>query len=394
MKIFMLWEFYPDYIKHREQQRPEMSRCDYRRHHELFMSDHYCWPADLAGYLKSVGHDAWFVVANHSLLQEKWAKQNDYSLADAPLRLRRIAMTQISRFRPDVLWLSFLPHYFGSFIKEALSYAKKVVVWVGSPFVRSIDTSGISALLTENPRTLHHLHSRFERVIVTKPAFSAEVLQKIDGTEKDLALTFSGQIAWTHKTRTHHLAYLAGNGLPLKCFSMLPEHTAPRSSSTLRDCAWALTHRRTQWACRSLAAYLGTSSFARDVEVLRHHTERAVYGLEMYEILARSQVTTNTHIDVAGNNAGNMRLVEATGVGTCLLTEASDNIAEMFEPDSEVVTYNSKEELLEKTTYLLGHREDAVRIGLAGQRRTLKQHTMARVWEDIMPAFAIQVFRR
>jgi len=88
-------------------------------------------------------------------------------------------------------------------------------------------------------------------------------------------------------------------------------------------------------------------------------------------------VTLNSHIDISRGSASNMRLFEATGVGSCLLTDAKSNLQEMFVSDQEVVTYRSVDECLEKASYLLEH--EAVRAGIAaaGQRRTLADHTFA-----------------
>src|SRR5262249_16076397 len=44
-------------------------------------------------------------------------------------------------------------------------------------------------------------------------------------------------------------------------------------------------------------------------------------GIEMYRILRDSRITLNHHIGIAENYANNMRLFEATGVGTMLLTD-------------------------------------------------------------------------
>jgi spore maturation protein CgeB len=70
-----------------------------------------------------------------------------------------------------------------------------------------------------------------------------------------------------------------------------------------------------------------------------------------------------------------MRLFEATGVGTCLLTDWKENLVELFEPDSEVLTYRSAEECVEKVKFILEHEDQRHTIAAAGQKRTLRQHT-------------------
>jgi spore maturation protein CgeB len=97
----------------------------------------------------------------------------------------------------------------------------------------------------------------------------------------------------------------------------------------------------------------------------------------MYEIISQSKITLNNHIDDAKNEAANMRLFEATGVGTCLLTDWKENLHELFEPDREVVTYKSVEECIEKVKWLLDHPQEREAIAKAGQARTLKDHTFA-----------------
>ena len=86
-------------------------------------------------------------------------------------------------------------------------------------------------------------------------------------------------------------------------------------------------------------------------------------------------MTLNNHIDLSSGFANNMRLFEATGVGTCLLTDWKPNLHELFEPDLEVVTYRSAEEAVEKARYLLTHYRERQEIASAGQKRTLSTYT-------------------
>jgi hypothetical protein len=105
----------------------------------------------------------------------------------------------------------------------------------------------------------------------------------------------------------------------------------------------------------------------------KHHGE--AWGLDMYNILYNSKISINRHIDAAENNANNMRLYESTGVGTMLITDHKDNIAELFEIGKEIETYKTKEELAEKINYYLAHDNEREKIARAGQQRTLKDHT-------------------
>ena len=58
-----------------------------------------------------------------------------------------------------------------------------------------------------------------------------------------------------------------------------------------------------------------------------------------------------------------------------MLTDWKANLGELFEPDSEIVTYKDAGECVEKVSYLLSHDADRSAIAAAGQRRTLRDHS-------------------
>jgi spore maturation protein CgeB len=96
----------------------------------------------------------------------------------------------------------------------------------------------------------------------------------------------------------------------------------------------------------------------------------------MLNLLHNADITFNLHGSIAGNCAGNLRMFEASGAGSCLVTDNKVNITDLFEPDREIVVYNSSDECIEKIKYLLDHPMERAQIALAGQKRTLEQHNM------------------
>jgi spore maturation protein CgeB len=95
----------------------------------------------------------------------------------------------------------------------------------------------------------------------------------------------------------------------------------------------------------------------------------------MYQVLRRSRITLNSHIDLAGREAGNMRLFEATGVGAFLLTDFKDNLDTLFAPDRDVAVWRSTGDCLKAIDRHLGDDRSRAEIAHAGQARTLAQHT-------------------
>jgi spore maturation protein CgeB len=94
----------------------------------------------------------------------------------------------------------------------------------------------------------------------------------------------------------------------------------------------------------------------------------------MFQFLKDSKITLNTHGEKI-NFAANVRLYEATGVGTCLLTDWKENIESIFVPDKEIVTYKTKEEARDKIKFLLKNDSLCKKIALAGQKKTLENYT-------------------
>jgi spore maturation protein CgeB len=110
----------------------------------------------------------------------------------------------------------------------------------------------------------------------------------------------------------------------------------------------------------------------------------------MYEVLARSRVTLNSHAVWAGPDANNLRLYEATGMGALLVTDDRRTLSDLFAVGAEVVAYRSPGEAAELVRYFLDHPAEAERIAAAGQARTLRDHT----WRDRMERVVELVRRR
>jgi spore maturation protein CgeB len=111
---------------------------------------------------------------------------------------------------------------------------------------------------------------------------------------------------------------------------------------------------------------------------LRRTVHPAVYGLSMYQTLLDSSVTLNIHADSSPKYASNMRLFEASGVGTCLLTDWKEDLNSLLEVDREVAAYRSPEECVEKIRWLLEHPAERDEIARRGRVRAERDHTFGR----------------
>lgn len=109
----------------------------------------------------------------------------------------------------------------------------------------------------------------------------------------------------------------------------------------------------------------------------------SLFGVDMFKKMHSSRVTLNCHPPLAEGEVGNMRMFEATGAGACLLTDDGTNMKDLFEDGKELVTYKNADDCIEKVNYLLSHENERKQIADAGQRRTLKDHTIENRCKEI-----------
>lgn len=99
-------------------------------------------------------------------------------------------------------------------------------------------------------------------------------------------------------------------------------------------------------------------------------------GTDYHTLLAEAKIVLNLHRDEDAD-IGNIRCFEATGVGSCLLTDHGEALSEFFDTENEIVTFSTIEECIQKAQFLLDNPAERERIAKNGQARTLSTHTVA-----------------
>jgi hypothetical protein len=389
MKVLMLWRYYPEYLSYFYKKNPYAYELSFEEHLNEILNDHFGWPGDLSRYMNKMGIETLFIIENAESLQKKWAIENGFEYSSKNGWKKEIVMEQIKHFQPDILWITSIFDYYGDFVRNALPYCKKAITWVSCPTPPNLDISGFTDLITSHPNMLKDQQHLFDKVVVTKPGFDPAILGKIGDVEKKYDITFIGGITPYHHKRMEILAYLIENGIDLKVFGYFfePPHLGPYE--LFKRIAKYFVSMQGIMSLLEMLKYYYQKSHKDNLATIRSTYLGQVFGLDMYRTLAESYITLNIHGDIAGNYAGNIRMFESTGIGTCLLTENFENINELFEPGKDILTYNSKEELLEIIYFMLNQNEEIELIAKAGQKRTLKEHTIERMFNDIKHVFEL-----
>ena len=78
-----------------------------------------------------------------------------------------------------------------------------------------------------------------------------------------------------------------------------------------------------------------------------------------------------------------LREFEAPMSGALYCTGYTDELAEFYEPDKEVIVYRNEQELIEKVRYFLAHPDAAEKVRRAGLSRALRDHTYQRRFQQL-----------
>jgi spore maturation protein CgeB len=79
--------------------------------------------------------------------------------------------------------------------------------------------------------------------------------------------------------------------------------------------------------------------------------------------------------------------------GALYLTEDQPELAEYFEPGTEVLTYTDRDELLDKACYFLAHQEESERIRRAALDRARRDHTWQHRFQQLFAALHLKSSR-
>lgn len=393
MKLFILNSAYPSYLQRFYAARPYLERCSYVENKEALDYDAFGWADFWSQALAPYGCEVMETTVNAGPMQKAWAAENGVKYTGSRW-LSEIVMAQLNCFRPDIIWYNHSDSFLLDEIKYAVSSVRLVLGWVGSAF-KSVP-QGIDLVLSCAPESVDRLRMKGYRAYHINHGFEERILGRMQNRKKEFDVSFVGQIVRSNQFHTMREKILK---------SIAREHEvqifSPSAEFTLKDYCVTIAKKVIFWSVQGgikagvpkkileKIPVLGRAARWNEAPLmpvdlqLRPLIKPPLFGLEMYQALKDSRVTLNIHADSSPTHASNMRLFEATGVGTCLVTDWKENIPRLFEPDRELITYKSAGECIEKIKWLLEHPDEREAIARAGQARTLKDHTYARRGEQL-----------
>lgn len=371
----------------------------------------YNYSDSLAWGMRSLGHVAEEIVYDCEILQKTWAKEHDIFFEEKNWQLA-ICLAQLHALKPDIIYLQdihTLPHDVIKQLKSLVPSLKQLIIFRGHPecdeaLARLLSYADL--LLVGSPVLLKKCRFFGLNPHLVYHFFDQRILNKIVKSEQKYPFTFTGSsglgYGMSHASRywllsqllkksslelwidepdeyepdvlVHQFKYSVKKGL-LRILGQF----SPKSLNKMKNYKTPLSHLNkciySAWEMKEEGYPLFIPSIPlKDLYPERCHAP--LFGINMYDQLAKSKISFNKHSNCAQKIADNIRLFQATGVGSCLLTDACENMRALFEPDREIVEYSSQEECLEKVAYLLNHDDVRRQICIKGQERTLRDHTV------------------
>jgi hypothetical protein len=340
VRILIVDTCYPAFLDSHYVERPDLVEAPYDVQWRALMDRLFGTSDAYSHYLGELGHEAREVVVNCEPLQRAWAREHGVAPVRRP-RLqpdRSLVLAQAEHFRPDVTYVQDLNALSPTVLRALRSRSRLLVAQIASKTPPRSRLAAFQLLVTAVPLFVDAFRREGFATELLRLGFDPRVLARLDTEAPGSGAVFVGAVGRSRTWSSNLLLERAAARVPIDFWGYKASH-------------------------RPLPRPVRES----------YHGE--AWGLDMYEVLARAKIAINRHGDVAGDHACNMRLYEATGVGAFLLTDAKRDLADMFEPGEEVVTYSSESELVERVRYYLENESERAAIAQAGQQRTLREHT-------------------
>jgi spore maturation protein CgeB len=353
MRLLILDTCYPPFLRSHYARNQGLARQPYGAQWRALMDTFFGTADSYSHALGELGHEAHEVVANCRPLQEAWVREQGRGgrrLLPFRFQRERVVDAQAQEYRPDVVYVQNM-RFFSTGLRRRLRRRGATIVGqiASEPPSRST-LRAYDLVLTSFPHFVDRFRAAGVQSEYLRIGFDPRALEQLesDGVERELhGAVFVGAL-----NRTQHRS---GNAQL--------ERAARRAPIEF----WG--YGATGWPPGS---------------PIRERYRGEAWGLDMLRVLYESKLALNRHIGVAEQNANNMRLYEATGVGTLLLTDRKDNLIDLFEPGREVVAYTDEDDLVEQVHWYLEHDEQRRAIARAGQERTLRDHTYRRRMEELL----------
>jgi spore maturation protein CgeB len=332
---------------------------------------------------RNLGIDTKCVISNDTYLLNKWRSENSTN----SVKKSDILFEQINAFKPDILWienLSYINTAWFKRVREEIKSIKLIIAYHCAPYNKELIEKLRKAdfIITCTPGLKLAFENEGLKTYLVYHGFDNELLTRVERKGKVLSnnLVFSGSLITGgsfHNIRINLIENLIKENIDLALYVTLEKRYKIKAKQLIYILAEILKKLKLNWLTDRIPIFqYGQSPVKSYSETLLRSNQQPLYGIDMFNLFQKSKIVLNLHTGVAGDYAGNMRMFEVTGIGSCLLTDNKKNMNDLFEVGKEVMIYDSPEDCIEKVKWLLEHDQEREKIAMLGQRKTLGMHTV------------------
>jgi hypothetical protein len=387
-RFLRITNYYPQYLANYYLRNPSAESGSYEEQHRQLVIDSFEIASSYTKNLNALGVEAFDIISNASHLQNTWKKENDLPLETSS---KELIIHQLKFYKPQVIWIddfSFLDAEWKARLLKQVPEIKLIMGHICAPYNAALAEKFklVDLMLTCIPCLKRDLEKLGIKTHLLYHGFEASILNMVEtstpATKNELL--FSGSLytgSGFHKKRIEYIEAMLDAGIHMDLYCNLESFRKVLTKKSVNKTIQLLKRLKLESVINVIPVLKKHKSLG-DVPIkyyskkLIRSSKPPVFGLEMYKLLSSSNICFNIHGEVADKCAGNIRLFEATGMGTCLVTDWKENIKELFEPDVEIVTYRSVDECIEKVKWLSKNPAERDKIAKAGQKKTLSAHTI------------------
>jgi spore maturation protein CgeB len=388
-RFLKITSFYKAFLNNYYDLNPHIKEKSYQDQIKHLMAEGYGYSDYFSKYIrKNYGIKANEIIHNAWHLQKAWARENGSQAAGDKLLLE-----QIRTMQPEVVFIQDSSNFNANYIDQIRREVKTVRLIIGhccAPYtISNLESfSRHDLILTCSEKFLDEFREQNIKAYLFPHAFEASLVPATPPAEApENDIIFIGSLlnrSEFHSSRISYVEEILKNQLPLNIYGIIEEEAWHLLK--LKQLSFLLV-----WSMKLLGMNLAHSNrLLRKIAQLKEMPRKYVYsemikenlnqhtlfGKQMIDEISRHSVGFNMHGEVAGDYAANIRMFEVAGAGALLVTDHKKNIQELYEPDVEVLTYSSMEECISKLKWAIENPMDARKIAIAGQLRTLKDHSV------------------
>jgi spore maturation protein CgeB len=374
---------YSGYLDSFYSRNSEILKTPYEEHLDHLLEDSTEFVGSYIRNFRKLGIDVSCIIANDNMLQKKWSRENRINNRGE----KDILFEQVKLHNPDILWIENLSMVSFSWLTQVKNNPGNIKLIVGyhcAPFNKKVFDSlrGIDIMITCTPG----LKSEFEKIgkksFLVYHGFDKDILSRIKQENPIIKndFIFSGSLISGgdfHSKRIRLIERIIKENINLKLYVDLEKDFKIKVKQTVFLLNRLLTKLKlgNLISNNTILGY-GKSRVDGYSDSLKELKRQPVYGIDMFDLFRQSRIVLNYHIGIAGEYAGNMRMFEVTGAGSCLLTDNKKNMQDLFDTEREVVVYDGEDDCIAKVKWLLEHEEERKKIASAGNQKTLNFHTV------------------